>query len=41
MAKAEVTLKRSKRITNVTKKQTCFSYISATLASFVMLPDKG
>ena len=33
-------MKTSKRITNVTKKQTCMSYISATLAPFVMLPNK-
>jgi len=30
----------SKRITNVTKKQNCMSYICATLAPYVMLPDK-
>jgi hypothetical protein len=34
-------MKTSKRITNVTKEQTCVSYSSATLAPFVMLPNKG
>jgi hypothetical protein len=35
-----LSMKARKRITNVTKKQTCMSYISATLAPFVMLPNK-
>ena len=37
--RSRLSMKASKRITNVTKKQICMSYISATLASFVMLPN--
>ena len=33
-------MKTSTSITNVTKKQTCMSYISATLAPFVIVPNK-